>query len=425
MKNFFLAISFIAGFVSFALAQDHGSCNKAVLIDTSSYGPVYADGVPNPLLAMAHTNGMYFEKPHKAVWFCIDIPYDTLLTFDIIPANPTDDLDFLLFKDETPEIKNCTMCRVGKKNFCDKIALERMVPVRTNIAHTDTALNGMTGLSAAAKNEMEPPGKHPAYSKAIEVKKDERYYLVVDNYTSAGRPFTLKIHFRFPVYSEIDSVINKPVQNNPPVANSFPSGSTIINIIDSVTKAPVTARLKIIWQAPDEKPKVDITASEYGINMKKGQQINIYCSAKGYLLMQTGYRAMTDSDKGITLNMIPIKEHLKMIFKQIQFKSGKAEFLPSATESLNDLLDFMNNNPGIKILIKGYVNDPYNMYDEMYDLNLSKERAYAVYNYLVDKGIEKNRLNWMGFGNKEMVYPAPANEEEMEANRRVEVEIVK
>jgi outer membrane protein OmpA-like peptidoglycan-associated protein len=58
-------------------------------------------------------------------------------------------------------------------------------------------------------------------------------------------------------------------------------------------------------------------------------------------------------------------------------------------------------------------------------LNLSKERAEAVYNYLVNRRINKSRLQWHGYGNKEMVYPVPVNEDEMEANRRVEVEIEK
>lgn len=419
----------VLGVTSLLKAQDHGSCDKAVLIDTSSYGPVYADGKAEPLLAMPHTDGTYFEKPHTAVWFCIDIPYDTLLTFDLVPQNPTDDLDFLLFKDETSEITNCLACRGAARNFCDKEKLIRMVPVRTNIAHTDTALKGMTGLSVTAKDNMEPPGKHPAYSKALPVKKDERYYLVVDNYTSAKRPFTLIIHFRFPNSSEIDSVVENlttETHSNNITTSKWAKGITPIYIIDSLTKKPVKANIEIEWTMPNDKDPVEAKAvSEYGVAVKKGQKINITASAKGYLLGQLTYISQTDSDKGIYVNMLQIREHMKMVFKHMEFVSGQAKFMPTATESLNALLEFMLNNPTVKILIKGYVNDPYQFYDAQYDLDLSKERAQAVYNYLVDKGIDKSRMNWQGRGNKEMVYPKPSNEDEMEANRRVEVEIVK
>ncbi len=423
MRNFLLAITFIAGFTFNTIAQNHGSCDKAVLIDTSSYGPVYADGTPNPLLAQAHTNGTYFEKPHTAVWFCIDIPYDTLLTFDIVPQNPTDDLDFLLFKDETAEIKNCTACRGSQRNFCDKSALVRMVPVRTNIANTYYASLGTTGLSATAKNEMEPPGKHATYSKALPVKKDERYYLVVDNYTSASRPFTLIIHFRGTTAGTDTTTVSSASNISP--SSKLPKGVVPIYVIDSISKAPVKAKIKIVWSIPKDKQNISATASQYGIELKQGQKINISCAAKGYLLAQLSYVAQSDTDKAIYVNMLQIKEHMKMIFKHIEFERGEAKFLPTSAESLSDLLEFMNNNPTVKILIKGFVNDPYQYYDYMYDLDLSKQRAQAVYNYLAGKGIDKNRLDWKGLGNKEMVYPKPANEDEMEANRRVEVEIVK
>ncbi|HWY99260.1 MAG TPA: OmpA family protein [Bacteroidia bacterium] len=423
MKKVFWTIAFIVGLIFSGKAQNHCSCDKAVLIDTSSYGPVYADGVPYPTLAMAHTDGTYFEKPHTAVWFCIDIPYDTLLTFDLVPQSPNDDLDFLLFKDETSEIKNCSMCRVENKNFCNKIALQKIIPVRTNIARCDVSIKGMTGLSADAKNNMEPPGKHPTYSKAISVKKDERYYLVVDNYTSASRPFTLLIHFKFPV-SEVESGDTIPVRNTiqPGV---FAKGITVIKINDSLTKAPVKAKIKVSWIVPKQQKNSDTTAAQYGIRLKQGQKINITASTKGYLLSQLTYEAQTDSDKAIYVNMLRIREHMKMIFKHMEFERGEAKFLPSASESLNDLLEFMNNNPEVKILIKGFVNDPFDYYDQDFDMNLSKQRAQAVYNYLVSKGIDTKRLQWRGFGNKQMVYPKPANEDEMEANRRVEVEIVK
>jgi len=424
MRSFFVTIGCIIGFAFFAQAQNHGSCDKAVLIDTSSYGPVYADGIPNANLAMPHTNGTYFEKPHTVVWFCIDIPYDTLLTFDLVPQNPTDDLDFLLFKDETSEIKNCSACRASQRTFCDKIALTRMVPVRTNIAHTDTSLNGITGLSVTAKDVMEPPGKHPTYSKALAVKKDERYYLVVDNYTSAKRPFTLKIHFRFP---QSDSTFQTEVndQVSPSIKSKYRKGQVPVYIIDSLTKAPVRAKIEIEWANVKDKEPIDTIATDLGLALKKGQKINITASVRGYLLGQLSYQAVTDSDKAIYVNMLQIKEHMKMIFKHMEFEKGLAKFLPTATESLNDLLGFMNNNPTVKILIKGYVNDPYQYYDAQYDLDLSKKRAEAVYNFLISKGVDKNRMNWRGLGNKEMVYAKPSNEDEMEANRRVEVEIVK
>jgi len=421
MKKLVFLACFIIAFTISLKAQNHGTCDKAVLVDTSDYGPVYADGRANPLLAMKHTDGNYFEKPHSVVWFCIDIPYDTILTFDLVPQNHTDDLDFLLFKDESAEIKNCGLCRVDKKNFCQKIAMEKMVPVRANIANTSMSVKGMTGLSANAENETEPPGKHSAYSKALAVKKGERYYLVADNYTSAQRPFSLKLHFRF-VNDTTDYIT---AETKTAEITTHPKGLFYIDVLDSVTGKPIKTKIRIDWVNPESKPKVETVGKEYSFSLKKSEKINVVCYAKGYLIAQKTYIAQGDSDKGIDVKLFPIRAHTKMIFKHLEFKPGLPEFLPSASESLNDLLEFMTNNPDVHIMIKGFVNDPYKLYDDKFDQTLSSERAAAVFNYLVENGISKNRVQWRGYGASQMVYPEPSNEDEMEANRRVEVEIVK
>ena len=198
-----------------------------------------------------------------------------------------------------------------------------------------------------------------------------------------------------------------------------------VSVRDSLTAKQVKSTIKVDWvNSPSEK-NIDTVAMDYSFPVKQGNKINITCYAKGYLIYQKTYVAKSDSDPGIDVALIPIKPHMKMIFKHLEFEPGEAKFLATADESLNDLYDFMTNNSDVKILIKGFVNDPMGTYDEQFDLNLSKERAEAVYNYLIKRGINKSRLNWMGYGNKQMLYPNPANQDEMEANRRVEVEIEK
>lgn len=112
-----------------------------------------------------------------------------------------------------------------------------------------------------------------------------------------------------------------------------------------------------------------------------------------------------------------------MVFRGIQFESDSPIFLPTSDESLNNLLDFMKNNPAVNILIKGYVNDPNSEYGAKHDQDLSEERAQAVLDFLAKNGIDKDRLSWKGYSNNSMIYPHPETEEEMEANRRVEIEV--
>ncbi|HTB05957.1 MAG TPA: OmpA family protein [Bacteroidia bacterium] len=396
-------------------AQQYSSCDSAAMVDTC-FGPVYAIGAPDPTLAMKNTDGSRFESPHAAVWFVFTIPYDTILTFDIVPQNHTDDLDFLLFKDLNAGkvFKNCETCRDKDRSFCDKIASGGIIPVRSNLAHADISLKGMTGLSANAVDERELPGAHPAYSKALQVKKGERYYLVVDNYTRANGRFTLLLHFKYSV--EVATSEEVPKQTLQP--KEF-----FINVLDSATRKPVESKIKVTWVNNGRNKPIQNTSSHQPVTINKGERIDISCMAKGYLISQTSYQAKTDSDTGITILLSKIQAHGNMVFSGIQFVGDRADFLQSSFPTLNELVAFMVDNPEVKILIKGYVNDPGTYWGYKYDMELSEARAKAVFQYLQDGGVDKGRMTWKGFANNAMIYPHPTTQEEMQANRRVEVEI--
>ena len=80
-------------------------------------------------------------------------------------------------------------------------------------------------------------------------------------------------------------------------------------------------------------------------------------------------------------------------------------------------------NSEIRVEIQGHVNGP-NMENSHAMQRLSEKRAKAVYNYLTDNGIDKDRLQHRGFGNTQMVDEHPKSVEDEEKNRRVEIEII-
>ena len=62
--------------------------------------------------------------------------------------------------------------------------------------------------------------------------------------------------------------------------------------------------------------------------------------------------------------------------------------------------------------------------DASINLKLSESRALAVMNYLLQKGIDKNRLDYAGYGETR---PITDNDspESRDKNRRVEVKVLK
>ena len=58
---------------------------------------------------------------------------------------------------------------------------------------------------------------------------------------------------------------------------------------------------------------------------------------------------------------------------------------------------------------------------EKYNQKLSTNRAKIVYDRLVEMGVDKNRLEYKGFGKSQLDIKNATTEEEHQKNRRVEI----
>lgn len=105
-----------------------------------------------------------------------------------------------------------------------------------------------------------------------------------------------------------------------------------------------------------------------------------------------------------------------IILKNITFEFGKSQLKESSFAELNKLAAELNANPSYQISLSGHTD---NIGQEEDNLKLSEARAKAVAEYLVSKGIAKERITYKGYGSQQ---PITTNETEQgrEQNRRVE-----
>lgn len=101
----------------------------------------------------------------------------------------------------------------------------------------------------------------------------------------------------------------------------------------------------------------------------------------------------------------------------VLFSVGEAELLDSATENIRDVIELLESEPDKQIRIEGHTDStgPAEL-----NLRLSRERARAVRDALVELGIDAGRLNAVGMGEE---FPIASNETEQgrARNRRVDV----
>lgn len=196
-------------------------------------------------------------------------------------------------------------------------------------------------------------------------------------------------------------------------------------VLDAETKNPVAT--KLIFNSLAGKDSVETDAEgnyEYTTNMETNVEIRAY--AKGYFFVAKVGKTQSGDTTEVNFSLEQARLGEKMALKDLYFQGGTPVLLASSEKSLGGLLDFMKFNETLKVEIGGHINKPNRapVAEDSKSFLLSKARASVVYNYLIENGIDKERLSYKGYGNSEMIHPRASTPVEEQMNRRVEVKIV-
>lgn len=118
---------------------------------------------------------------------------------------------------------------------------------------------------------------------------------------------------------------------------------------------------------------------------------------------------------------IRVTKEINLYAKTILFDVDKAIVKTQAEFILDNIAKIMQENEDFNFVVEGHTD---NTGTPEHNLQLSQDRADAIKNYLVSKGIAANRLNAIGYG---QTRPLESNDTERgkEINRRVEINVVK
>lgn len=105
--------------------------------------------------------------------------------------------------------------------------------------------------------------------------------------------------------------------------------------------------------------------------------------------------------------------------KGVNFENNSAKLTASSTGVLDDVVATLKKNPDVKAEVAGHTDGSGS---HSYNVSLSNRRAESVRQYLVNNGINANRLTAKGYGPD---YPVASNStrEGRAKNRRVELRI--
>lgn len=115
----------------------------------------------------------------------------------------------------------------------------------------------------------------------------------------------------------------------------------------------------------------------------------------------------------------PVEKAEPIVLEGVQFEFNSAKLTADAERRLDNVVNALQGSPELEVRIEGHTD---NIGSDSYNQDLSQQRADSVKRYLVDHGIEPERLTTRGFGESE---PVATNDTEAgrAQNRRVELEV--
>ncbi|MFN4145264.1 MAG: OmpA family protein [Runella sp.] len=199
-------------------------------------------------------------------------------------------------------------------------------------------------------------------------------------------------------------------------------------VLDNKTGKPIEAR--IIYENLADGTEVgtaqtDPRTGEYKIVLPKGIKYGMRAVAKDFIAEGQNIDLTDIKDfkevTGKNLTLVPIQVNEVGVLNNLFFDTGKAELRPESYPELDRMVLTFNENPGLVLEIGGHTD---NVGSDASNLKLSQDRADAVREYLIGKGIEPDRVQSKGYGEAK---PKSTNdtEEGRQTNRRVEFKILK
>ena len=203
-------------------------------------------------------------------------------------------------------------------------------------------------------------------------------------------------------------------------------------ILNGTTKEPITA--SISYQSLPYGNKVGLLKGDsYKFPLFDNERYEIIVEAPGfapakYMLDPADAKdriVSRDVELGLPSSAAATAESTHTVGKVLNldnliFQLGKAKIEPASFAELDEVVKMLQTYPKMVIQLEGHTDTKG---DPKQNMKLSQERVDAVKDYLVSKGVTKNKVKTKAFGGTQPLSRADT-EEAHKMNRRVQVRIL-
>lgn len=167
-------------------------------------------------------------------------------------------------------------------------------------------------------------------------------------------------------------------------------------VVDKDDEPVANAIIRIVGNDGSNQKEVARDDGSFRFNLQRGVKYVMLAGAKGYLNQKVEFESDTaeeDADYGIDFTLASINK--PSVVENIFYDFDKATLRPESKEALDEIAVMLEDNPNVSIEMGAHTD---RKGSEEYNINLSERRAKSVVDYLVEKGINPERLTWVGYG---------------------------
>lgn len=197
-------------------------------------------------------------------------------------------------------------------------------------------------------------------------------------------------------------------------------------ILDSQNQDPVNAIIELYDNETEEllaEFTNNIESGEYLISLPGGKNYGISVSAEDYLFHSENMKVAENEIAREIINNINLKRvevGQSIVLNNIFFDTGSYTLSSESYVELGILIKLLTDNPSVRIEVAGHTD---NVGSAAVNKRISEQRAKAVVDFLIERGIDPARLTFKGYGFDK---PVASNdtEEGRQLNRRTEFEVI-
>lgn len=228
------------------------------------------------------------------------------------------------------------------------------------------------------------------------------------------------------IYSTVGKTESDTTFRTMTLNSKFVTVNTLV--LDEVTKKPLPNSKVDITDASTGEVK-HFVSDEKGmikVELPRNKDFDIHASHKGYIDDQSTLSTKsTDKEINDKVNMTMFVKGTKIKVENVFYDYGKATLRPESKNELNRLVDFLKENPSIKVELGSHTDS---RGSDAQNLQLSQKRAQACVDYLISQGIDKSLLIAKGYGETKLLNKCGngvnCSEDEHQMNRRTEIKVL-